>query len=46
MDFVKHDATKRQDNDTTFATKAAVGGMAEVALGKMAAEKGSDNQRC
>src|ERR1700744_2100909 len=30
--------------DTAFATKAAVGGMAEVALGKMAAAKGSDSQ--
>jgi putative membrane protein len=29
-------------SDTTFAAKAAVGGMAEVALGKMAAEKGTD----
>lgn len=28
--------------DTTFASKAAVGGMAEVALGKMAAAKSSD----
>jgi len=28
--------------DTTFAAKAAVGGMAEVALGKMAAAKSSD----
>jgi putative membrane protein len=27
--------------DTTFATKTAVGGMAEVALGKMAAAKGA-----
>jgi putative membrane protein len=30
--------------DTTFAVKAAVGGMAEVALGKMAAAKGADQQ--
>ena len=30
--------------DTAFAAKAAVGGMAEVALGKMAAAKGSDSQ--
>jgi len=28
--------------DTTFSNKAAIGGMAEVALGKMAASKGSD----
>src|ERR1700712_5851466 len=28
--------------DTAFAAKAAVGGMAEVALGKMAAAKGTD----
>ena len=28
--------------DTTFAAKAAVGGMAEVALGKMAAAKGAE----
>lgn len=30
--------------DTAFAAKAAIGGMAEVALGKMAAAKGSDQQ--
>lgn len=30
--------------DTTFAAKAAVGGMAEVALGKMAASKGADSK--
>lgn len=30
--------------DTAFAAKAAVGGMAEVALGKMAAAKGTDKQ--
>jgi putative membrane protein len=30
--------------DTTFAAKAAVGGMAEVALGKMAAAKGIDSK--
>jgi putative membrane protein len=30
--------------DTTFAAKAAVGGMAEVALGKMAAGKGTDSK--
>src|SRR6201996_4359757 len=28
-------------SDTTFASKAAIGGMAEVALGKMAADKGA-----
>jgi putative membrane protein len=31
-------------SDTAFAAKAAVGGMAEVALGKMAASKGTDAQ--
>ncbi len=31
-------------SDTAFAAKAAVGGMAEVALGKMAAIKGADNK--
>jgi putative membrane protein len=31
-------------SDTAFAAKAAVGGMAEVALGKMAAAKGADKQ--
>lgn len=31
-------------SDTTFAGKAAVGGMAEVALGKMAAAKGADSK--
>jgi putative membrane protein len=30
--------------DTTFANKAAIGGMAEVALGKMAVAKGTDGQ--
>jgi putative membrane protein len=29
--------------DTAFAAKAAIGGMAEVALGKMAAAKGTDS---
>jgi putative membrane protein len=31
-------------SDTTFASKAAVGGMAEVALGKMAADKGASKE--
>lgn len=31
-------------SDTAFAAKAAVGGMAEVALGKMAADKGSSSK--
>ena len=31
-------------SDATFANKAAVGGMAEVALGKMAADKGASKQ--
>jgi putative membrane protein len=30
--------------DTAFASKAAISGMAEVALGKMAAAKGTDSQ--
>lgn len=30
--------------DTAFAAKAAVGGMAEVAMGKMAAAKGTDSK--
>jgi putative membrane protein len=30
--------------DTAFAAKAAIGGMAEVALGKMAAAKGTDSK--
>lgn len=38
---VKTDSSAMVMADTTFAAKAAVGGMAEVALGKMAAEKGS-----
>lgn len=34
--------TAKKMNDTTFATKAAVGGMAEVALGKLALSKTTD----
>jgi putative membrane protein len=41
---VKTDSSATVLPDTTFAAKAAVGGMAEVALGKMAAAKGSDSQ--
>lgn len=41
---VQADSTSRILPDTTFAAKAAVGGMAEVALGKMAQEKGSDSK--
>src|ERR1700753_582815 len=46
---VKTDSTTKMTvdtsmNDTTFATKAATGGMAEVALGKMAAMKTKDPQ--
>jgi putative membrane protein len=39
---VKTDSSALVLADTTFAAKAAVGGMAEVALGKMAAAKGAD----
>jgi putative membrane protein len=41
---VKTDSSATVLNDTAFAAKAAVGGMAEVALGKMAAAKGSDSK--
>jgi putative membrane protein len=41
---VKTDSSATMMADTTFASKAAVGGMAEVALGKMAASKGTDKQ--
>lgn len=41
---VKTDSSAMVMTDTTFAAKAAVGGMAEVALGKMAAAKGTDSQ--
>jgi putative membrane protein len=41
---VKTDSSATMMADTTFASKAAVGGMAEVALGKMAAFKGTDKQ--
>jgi putative membrane protein len=41
---VKTDSSAIVMADTTFAAKAAVGGMAEVALGKMAAAKGTDQQ--
>lgn len=41
---VKTDSSATMMADTTFASKAAVGGMAEVALGKMAAAKGTDKQ--
>lgn len=44
VNTVKPDSTVTVLTDTTFATKAAVGGMAEVALGKMAAEKSSNPQ--
>jgi putative membrane protein len=44
MTTVKTDSSAAVLPDTTFAAKAAVGGMAEVALGKMASEKGSDPQ--
>src|ERR1700761_3032661 len=36
----KPDSTSSAMSDTAFANKAAIGGMAEVALGKMAASKG------
>lgn len=41
---VKTDSSATVLPDTAFAAKAAVGGMAEVALGKMAAAKGTDKQ--
>jgi putative membrane protein len=40
----KTDSSATVMADTTFAAKAAVGGMAEVALGKMAAAKSSDSK--
>jgi len=39
---VQSDSAATKMADTTFASKAAVSGMAEVYLGKMAAEKGTD----
>jgi len=41
---VKTDSSTAVLSDTAFAAKAAVGGMAEVALGKMAAAKGTDSK--
>jgi putative membrane protein len=41
---VKTDSSATVLADTTFAAKAAVGGMAEVALGKMAAAKGASDK--
>jgi putative membrane protein len=41
---VKTDSASTVLPDTAFAAKAAVGGMAEVALGKMAAAKSTDKQ--
>src|ERR1700712_2704120 len=41
---VRRDSSATAMADTTFASKAAVGGMAEVALGKMAAAKGADTK--
>jgi putative membrane protein len=41
---VKTDSSATVLADTTFAAKAAVGGMAEVAVGKMAAAKGTDSK--
>lgn len=40
----KTDSSAMVMADTTFAAKAAVGGMAEVALGKMAAAKGQSSK--
>jgi len=40
-DSTKTDSSASAMSDTTFASKAAVGGMAEVALGKMAESKGA-----
>ena len=42
--IVKTDSSATTLSDTAFAKKAAVGGMAEVALGKMAEAKSSDSQ--
>lgn len=42
--MVKTDSAATVLSDTAFAVKAAVGGMAEVALGKMAAAKGTDSK--
>lgn len=42
--IVKTDSAAMVMPDTTFASKAAVGGMAEVALGKMAAAKGTSSK--
>ena len=41
---VKTDSSANVLSDTVFAAKAAVGGMAEVALGKMAAAKSTDSK--
>jgi putative membrane protein len=41
---VKTDSSGMVLSDTAFAAKAAVGGLAEVALGKMAASKSSDSK--
>lgn len=41
---VKTDSSSNIITDTAFATKAAVSGMAEVALGKMAASKSTNQQ--
>ena len=41
---VKTDSSATAMPDTTFASKAAIGGMAEVALGKMAAAKSTNPQ--
>jgi putative membrane protein len=40
----KHTGKKKVADDSTFVTKAAKGGMAEVELGKLATEKGSSDQ--
>jgi putative membrane protein len=40
----KIDSTTNVITDTTFVTKAAISGMAEVALGKMAVAKGTNPQ--
>jgi len=41
---VKTDSSANVLSDTVFAAKAAVGGMAEVALGKIAAAKSTDSK--
>jgi putative membrane protein len=41
---IKSDSSAKAISDTTFASKASISGVAEVALGKMAASKGTDSK--